>query len=149
MIELPEDDDELLAELGALLRREDPMPASIVAAARGAMVWRSVDAELATLAADSLEAALAGVRGAAGDRQLTFEAASLCVEVDVVDGGQHLVGQVVPARAGTIEIEGPLVQRSSDLDRFGQFSFDAPLGPTRFRVRSPGGADVVTDWVTL
>lgn len=148
MIELPEDDDELLAELGRVLQREDPMPAGVVAAARGAMVWRSVEAELASLAADSLEAAVAGVRGS-GDRQLTFEAASLCVEVDVVDGGQHLVGQVVPAREGTIEIEGPLVQRSSHLDRYGQFTFDAPLGPARFRVRSPGGADVVTDWVTL
>lgn len=148
MIELPEDDDELLAELGRVLRREDPMPASVVAAARGAMVWRTVDAELASLAADSLEAAVAGVRGA-GDRQLTFEAASLCVEIDVVDGGRHLVGQVVPARQGTIEIEGPLVQRSVVLDRFGQFTLDAPIGPARFRVRSEGGADVVTDWVTL
>lgn len=148
MIELPENDDELAAELGRVLQQEDPMPASVVAAARGAMVWRSVDAELATLAADSLEAATAGVRGS-GDRQLTFEAASLCVEIDVVDGGRHLVGQVVPARAGTIEVEGPLIQRSAALDRYGQFTLDAPLGPARFRVRSQGDADVVTDWVTL
>lgn len=148
MIELPDDDDQLLAELGEVLRREDPMPAGVVAAARGAMVWRSIDATLATLAADSLQAATAGVRGA-GDRQLTFETPSMSVEIDVVDGGQHLVGQVVPARQGTIEIEGPLVQGSVALDRFGQFTLDAPLGPARFRVRSEGGADVVTDWVTL
>jgi hypothetical protein len=63
MIELPEDDDALASELATVLRRSAPMPAAIVAAARGAFAWRTVDAELAVLRADSVLEAAAGVRG--------------------------------------------------------------------------------------
>jgi hypothetical protein len=148
MIELPEDDDELMGELGDLLRRVDPMPASVVAAARGALVWRTLDAERAVLASDSLLEAAAGVRGS-GDRQLTFDAGSVCVEVDVVDGGERLVGQVVPPQQGHVEVEGPRTQLAADADQWGQFALRVGPGPARIRFRPLDGPVVVTDWVTL
>jgi hypothetical protein len=148
VIELPENDDELLAELGAVLLAEDPMPASVVAAARGAMVWRTVDAELAVLSADSLLVAVGGVRGG-DERQLTFESPSVSVEIDIVEGGHHLMGQVVPPQAGRIELAGPRIQAGVDADRHGQFVLDAPVGPARLRFRPESGPSVVTDWVTL
>ena len=146
MIELPEDDDELMAELGELLRREDPLPDAVVAGARGALVWRTVDTELASLSADSLLDAVAGVRGDA-QRQLTFDSRRLTVEVDV-DAG-HLVGQVVPPQRGHVELEGPRVQQAADTDALGQFSLPATRGPVRIRFRGDDGEIVVTEWVTL
>ena len=148
MIELPEDDDVLARELGSLLRRTSPMPASVVAAARGAFAWRTVDAELAVLRADSLLEATAGVRGGA-DRQLTFEAADVSVEVDVLDGGRRIVGQVVPPQAGAIDLEGPHTRSAAAADDFGQFVLDVWNGPARLRFSGADGCSVVTDWVTL
>jgi hypothetical protein len=148
MIELPEDDDQLAAELATLLRRRSPMPASILNAARGALAWRSVDDELAVLRADSLLEAAVGVRGAA-DRQLTFEAGTVTLEVDIVDGGRRVVGQVVPAQAGALQLEGPHTRSDAATDRFGQFALDVWNGPARLRFSPVDGPAVVTDWVTL
>ena len=148
MIELPEDDDLLADELGELLRRRSPMPASVLDAARGAFTWRSVDDELAVLRNDSLLEAAAGVRGG-GDRQLTFEADGVSLEVDVLDGGRRVIGQVVPAQAGAVELEGPHTRSDAATDRYGQFALDVWNGPARLRFRPVDGPVIVTDWVTL
>ena len=148
MIELPEDDDVLCRELGSLLVRSDPMPASITAAARGAFAWRTVDAELAVLRSDSLLEATGGVRGGA-DRQLTVESGSISVEIDVLDGGRRIVGQVVPPQAGAIDLEGPHTRSATATDAYGQFSLDVGNGPARLRFSAADGSSVVTDWVTL
>jgi hypothetical protein len=149
MIELPEDDDALAAELGAVLRSHDPMPAAVASAARGALAWRTVDADLAVLSVDSLLEATAGVRGA-GDRQLTFEARRLSLEVDVVDGGRRVIGQVVPPQSGEVELEGPHTRSSAATDGLGQFTLSVWNGPARLRFRpAAAGPAIVTDWVTL
>ena len=148
MIELPEDDDVLAGELGSLLRRSNPMPASIMTAARGAFAWRTVDVELAVLRTDSVLEATAGVRGG-GDRQLTFESANVRVEVDVLDGGRRIVGQVVPPQPGSVDLEGPHTRSAAEADAFGQFSLDVWNGPARLRFSGADGRSVVTDWVTL
>ena len=148
MIELPEDDDLLAGELGSLLRRSNPMPASILAAARGAFAWRTVDAELAVLRTDSLLEATVGVRGGA-DRQLTFESDSVSVEVDVLDGGRRIVGQVVPPQPGAVDLEGPHAKSAAQADAYGQFALDVWNGPARLRFSGADGRSVVTDWVTL
>jgi hypothetical protein len=148
VIELPEDDDVLVRELGSLLRRSDPMPPSIMAAARGAFAWRTADADLAVLRADSLLEATAGVRGGA-DRQLTFEAETLSVEVEVLDGGRRIVGQVVPPQPGSVDLEGPHTKSAAQADDYGQFALDVWNGPARLRFSGADGRSVVTDWVTL
>jgi hypothetical protein len=148
MIELPEDDDLLAAELASVLRGRDPMPSSVATAARGAFAWRTIDADLAVLSVDSLLEATAGMRGS-GDRQLTFEAERLSLEVDVIDGGRRVVGQVVPPQQGEVELEGPHTRSSATTDHLGQFTLSVWNGPARIRFRSAAGSAVVTDWVTL
>jgi hypothetical protein len=148
VIDLPEDDDALAAELASVLRAHDPMPSSVVSAARGAFAWRTIDAELAVLAADSMLEAAAGVRGS-GDRQLTFEAGGVSLEVDVVEGGRRVDGQVVPPQPGEVELEGPHTRSSAATDVQGQFSLSVWNGPARLRFRPMAGPAVVTDWVTL
>jgi hypothetical protein len=148
MIELPEDDDVLADELAGVLRSRDPMPASVANAARGAFAWRTLDEDLAVLSLDSLLEATAGVRGA-GDRQLTFEGRGLSLEVDVVEGGRRVVGQVVPPQHGEVELEGPHTRSSAETDAHGQFALSVWNGPARLRFRPASGPAVVTDWVTL
>ena len=54
-------DDALEELLGAALRPADPVPRHVVAAARGAFTWRTIDQELADLVFDSATE-LTGVR---------------------------------------------------------------------------------------
>src|SRR5689334_17608289 len=145
MIELPEDDDVLAAELATALRARDPMPETVANAARGAFAWRTIDADLAVLSVDSLLEATAGVRGG-GDRQLTFESKGLSLEVDIIEGGRRVVGQVVPPQAGAVELEGPHTRSSAATDDYGQFSLSVWNGPARLRFRPLDGPAVVTDW---
>src|SRR5437588_4729513 len=88
----------LLAELSAMFDVVDPVPPEVTQAAYGAFAWRTIDAELAELAEDSLLTGTAGVRGA-DTRLLTFEAPSVSAVVEVTELGvrRRLVGQVIPA----------------------------------------------------
>lgn len=144
-----EADDVMLTELRALAARHDPVPPEAIAAARSAMAWRTIDAELAELTADSLvDPAPAGVRGAATPALLSFEAASLAVEVEIlVDGGRRrLVGQLVPPAPGSVEVrhKGGTVRVTAD--EVGRFSAAgiAP-GPVSLRCAA-GSATAQTDW---
>ena len=80
--ELP--DDALQELLGLALRQADPVPEHVLAAARGAFTWRTIDQELADLVFDSATE-LMGVRDHGGTRQLTFQAPGLEIEVMVAD----------------------------------------------------------------
>ncbi|MGH9292411.1 MAG: hypothetical protein ACRDZ6_06490, partial [Acidimicrobiales bacterium] len=59
--------------LAELVRSSEPVPSSVVEAARESFAWRSIDDEL-----------LARARGAAPVRLLTFEASDIALEVEVV-----------------------------------------------------------------
>lgn len=148
----PEEHDALEAQLRELARLHDPVPDDVTVAAELAFSMRSLDAELADLAYDSLldEPVLAGVRGS-GSRQLSFEASGLSVEVEVATGVRHrLVGQVVPARPGTIEVRHPGGTITTRVDDLGRFTVTLPAGP--FSIRCPAGADgrpVETAWVPI
>src|SRR2546427_700758 len=80
-------------------------------AARGAFAWRLIDAELAGLVAGSAcELVYAGPRGGGPPRLVTFEVpggTSLELEAGSHGGGIRLIGQVVPARPGTAEVQHP------------------------------------------
>lgn len=143
-------DDALQELLGLALHHDDPVPRHVVAAARGAFTWRTIDQELADLVFDSAME-LTGVREHGGSRQLTFQAPGLEIEVMIVDPeSRRLVGQLVPARAATVRLEGTEHTLEQPADRFGKFSFEAaPPGPVRITVAGPDELAVSTDWVLL
>ncbi|MGY1607869.1 MULTISPECIES: hypothetical protein [unclassified Geodermatophilus] len=140
-------DDELLDQLRAAVRGAGTPPPGMAAAGRAAFSWRTLDAELAALTADSLLDRPSGVRGGAGGpRDLVFEGRELSVEV--ARDADCLVGQLVPATPGQVSLLRPdgEVDRT-DADEFGRFRFDrAVSGPARLRCTTPAGV-LVTDWV--
>lgn len=145
----PLSDDELLATLGQALDAADPVPESVLAGARAAFTWRNIDIELAQIVFDS-NAELAGVRSEDINRQVTFEAPGVEIEVMVVENGnRRLVGQLVPPVERIVELVGSDSVRSVDSDHLGRFDFDdiAP-GPVRIVVRGTDGERLVqTEWV--
>ena len=155
---LPPDDDELLAELRHVVTQVDPVPDHVRIAARAAIEWRTLEAELAALIHDSaLDGPAMAVRGAAtGPRTLTFEAGDLTIEVEAEadDGTLCLVGQLVPPQAADVTVrhgEELVAVRADDLGRFAARGI-AP-GPVRLRCRLDGasgaGRLVETEWLTV
>jgi hypothetical protein len=142
-------DDRLLAMLTDALAAADPVPPSVIEGARAAFTWRTIDTELAELVFDSAHD-LAGVRGADENRQITFQAPGVEIEVMVIDDGSRcLVGQLIPPAGMTVELVAGDTVRSEATDRLGRFTFDdvAP-GPVRLVVLDTEGERVVqTEWV--
>jgi len=146
----------LLDTLRAVVRQADPVPPEVTDAARATYTWRTVDAELAELAYDSLldDQRLAGVRGGSALRALTFEGASLTVELEVADDGAHrrLLGQLVPPGAAQIEVRHPGGVLRLAADEVGRFAAAgvAP-GPVSLRCQVEGfdGPALETAWVTV
>ena len=154
MTETP--DDFLTEELRALGAEVDPVPARVLAAARGSFTWRTIDAELAALAYDSAVDAEhhALVRGGSEPRLLTFESDGLTVEVEVTEVGdrRRLIGQLVPPAPGVVEVRHPGGVVSVEADEVGRFTAE-PIepGPVSLRCRRTGDGEgtVATEWVTL
>jgi hypothetical protein len=146
-----EEDIGLLRRLGAMIDAVDPVPAAVYQAGYAALTWRTIDAELAELAEDSLLTGAVGVRGA-DTRLLTFEAPSVHVVVEVTEIGDRrkLVGQVIPALSDELRIEHPAGELTVAVDQQGLFSADSvPGGPARMALTVPGGGAVVTSWVNV
>jgi hypothetical protein len=145
-----EENDVLLAELRAWAALYDPAPPDAVAAARSAIAWRSMDAELAELTAESaVEPELAGVRSGSVPTLLTFEAGDLTVELEVLeqpDGRRRLQGQLVPPTSAALEIRHSTGVASIDADDVGRFAADGiGAGPLSLRCEVEGHV-VETDW---
>lgn len=144
-------DDAVLAELRGLGARLDPVPPEALAAARSAIAWRTMDAELAKLTADtSVEEAMAGVRGTAAPTLLTFESPDLTVELEVLEseggGPRRLLGQLVPPTAGTVEVRHAAGTVRVEADEVGRFSAgDIAPGPVSLRCEARGRV-IETDW---
>jgi hypothetical protein len=146
-------DTRILQELRRIAARVDPVPAELLAAARGSLDWRTVDAELARLTFDSVVDAGDGqpVRGGGRPRLLTFAAEGLEVEVELLPSGPRwrLVGQLVPPGPAEVEVRylGGTVDASAD--QLGRFVVDGvPSGPVSLCCRT-AGRTVVTDWLTI
>jgi hypothetical protein len=144
---------ELLDRLGAALRAEDPVPERVLAGARAAFTWRTIDAELAELVFDSATE-LTGVRGGVEDtaRQVTFQAPGVEIEMMVIDdGSRRIVGQLVPPRDATVQLTTADEVRDTRTDAVGRFTFqDVAQGPVRLSVLTDSGEGVVhTEWVLL
>jgi len=139
----------LLAEIRGLAALIDPVPPEAIAAARSAFAWRTMDAELAELTADSaVDERLAGVRGAGTPTMLTFDAPGLTVEVELQEVGGHrrLMGQLVPPGPGLVEVRHRAGAATVPVDEVGRFSADdVAAGPVSLRCSS-GTQIVETDW---
>lgn len=143
--------DQFMGRLRTLASRMDPTPPAVTAAAKAAFEWRTVEAELAELTYDSWmdDREVPGGRSRGGPRQLTFEAPGLCVEVEVADGpAPGLVGQLVPAHPGTVELRhgaGVLTLVVDDLGRFAAPYL--PPGPLSLRCTADAATPVDMEWV--
>lgn len=148
------EDDGLMAELRAMAAQHDPVPLEATAAARSAIAWRTMDAELAELTADSSVAPqeLTGVRGVGAPALLTFDAADVSVEVEVMeqpDGRRRLLGQLIPTGPGSVEIRHGAGSVSVTADEVGRFTAaDLPAGPLSLRCHV-GDRVVETDWFLI
>ena len=143
-------DDTLLAALREALAAREAVPPDFVAAAKNAYAWHSIDAELARLAYDSSQEPAAGLRSeSASIRALSFVSARLSIEVEIT--GDSLLGQLIPAQSGTVEIhalDGGTV--TVPVDEVGCFTVEPkPGSPFRLRCHTGTQADVLTGWVTL
>lgn len=148
----PDDDNELLSELGAALRSAGPTSDDDLERARATFTWRTVDSELAlaALVYDSSVQDRPLVRSGVGanGRTLIFEGATLLVEVDA--GGEVLTGRVVPpARADISLMAASGTVGRTTTDDMGQFTLTTPpSGPVRLFCRM-ATMRLVTDWVRL
>ena len=147
------DDEELLAALNEAMKARRAVPEWFVEMGKNAYGWHNIDAELAQLTYDSDSdrdrGRAAAVRSeAASIRALTFTSARLSIELEVGQGS--LLGQIIPPRAGTLEVHTTAGVTSSPVDEIGCFVVDPiPSSPFRLRCRTEDGADVLTGWITL
>jgi hypothetical protein len=144
--------DEVLDDLRRLAGAVDPVPDEVTAYAHSAIGWRRIDAELAELLADSrLETAVA--RSAGDTRALSFAAPGLEIEVELqpVDDGVVLLGQLAPAGPAEIAIQrddAKPVEETATAGELGRFRFAlVARGRMRVVVRRPAPAPLVeTSW---
>ncbi len=149
----PLDDDALLRELGAALAERPATPARVAAAGRELYTWRTVDAELAELVADSAaDPVPAGALSRdvePASRSLTFRSGGLTLDLDVERAPDALRGQLRDDGAGRpreVVVErvgaGPVTVA---VDELGYFAVeDYPPAGARFRLRA---GRVLTPWV--
>jgi hypothetical protein len=148
-------DEELLAALGEAVKARSAVPEWFVETGKNAYAWHNIDAELAQLTYDSDSdsdadrGAAAAVRSEpASIRALTFTSARLSIELEVTS--DSLVGQLIPPRAGTLEVHTTGGVTSSPVDEIGCFAVTPiPASPFRLRCRAEDGTDVLTGWITL
>lgn len=152
MTDIWNNDDTLLATLkGALSARQD-IPPEFMNAARNAYCWLSIDDELAQLAYDSARDldTVAGLRSETTSvRVLTFTSAHLAVELEV--GPDALLGQVIPAGPGAIEIQPPTdAALAVTVDDLGCFRVSpVPATLIKLSCRTTAGAHLRTGWFNL
>lgn len=150
---VPDDtkDERLLEALRGALESAQAVPAWFTETGKRAFTWHNIDAELAQLTHDSGKDrdALAVRSESASMRALTFTSAHLSVQIEV--NGDSLLGEVIPGRAGILEIHteaGPVT--TTEVNEIGCFEVDSvPASPFRLRYHAPDGTDVMTGWIVL
>jgi hypothetical protein len=146
-------DDELLERLRVVADEADPVPDEVLGAARAALGWRRVDAELLELVDDSLLEAGSGTRDGSGMRLLGFaSAAGDCVVELQVKGTTHrsIVGQIDPPAADAVRLRHAGGVATAGVDDVGRFEFRAVApGPAALSWTTPEGRRAGTAWVTF
>jgi hypothetical protein len=155
MDELDERDEALIGQLRDGFRA-DVVPSRVTEAAKAALTWRRVDAELAELLSDSaLDAEPALARGGAPlVRSVSFSAGSVIIDLEIQHDGERrvLLGQLSPAAQRTIEVQradgaGSTSSRSDELGRF-RLGLDGG-GPVRLRIADDSGTAIETAWIPI
>jgi hypothetical protein len=156
MAEFEPADREILTLLRGVLEEIDPVPGPLVEAAQAAFTWRTVDAELAELTADSVLDG-AAVRASDAPRLLTFTAGAVSLVVEVAastgvgDVARRLIGQIVGPHPAEVEVrhaDGSLTVPTDDYGRFR--AAPVPAGPISLALRFAGRRPpLVTSWVTV
>lgn len=150
MSDHPTEEQRWLTDLGEALAEADRVPRAVREAGYGVYAWRTIDAELAELAHDSLteDPELVGSRAlAVGPRTLTFATAEVTLELEAREA--ELLGQFAPPRAGELTVtlwDG--TSRSFPVDELGCFVVD-PVPSVPFRLRLTGEPGLATGWLTL
>jgi hypothetical protein len=146
------DDEQLLASLREALEADEAVPPEFIELGKNAYAWHNIDAELAQLTYDSSHeshAALSLRAEAASIRALTFTSAHLTIELEVSE--DSVLGQVIPAQSGVIEIQGREGTTATlEADEVGCFLIrPIPASPFRLRFRTSDGSDILTGSITL
>jgi hypothetical protein len=134
---------------------DDAPPAALLAAARQAFSWRSVDVTLCPPSYDSLlDDALTSVRGDGDARLLSFVGPDVSVDVEVSSEGESrsVVGQVTPAEQAQVTVRhGGVVESTVQVDSLGRFSLDdVRPGAMSIRCFVPSRRVTLhTDWVLV
>ena len=139
------DDDRLMAQLRAI-ELAQPVSERSLELARAAFDWRTLDAELAELVADSALAPPGAVRAVGQPRLVTFEGSNLAIELEIEPRGEGrlITGRLLPPQPAAMELVRPDGERRAvEVDAHGRFSAElAGGGPVAFRVLS-----LRTDWL--
>jgi hypothetical protein len=152
--ELDERDEALIEQLRNTLQA-DAVPQSVTDAAKAALSWRRIDAELAELLSDSaLEAEPALARGAALVRSVSFSAGKTIVELEIHQDRERrtLLGQLSPAATWTVEVQGTDGGAAEPVrsDLLGRFRVGLERGGTvRLRLTGAEGAVIETAWIPI
>lgn len=143
-------DDDLFAAVKDLSRSRVPQGAAD--AAMELFTWRTVDAELAVLIADSVQDMAAGVRGTGEARTLTFAAQNVQVVVEIAEsaGRRQMLGQLVPGGPARVSVRQGEVIHTVEADHLGRFVIEelGPRAPLSLRCSWRDGS-VTTDWVLV
>jgi hypothetical protein len=136
----PNDDDGLLAEVGAAIRENlGAVPEHVITAGKQIFTWRAIDVELAALTFDSLLDEPVGAVRAQSElpRVLTFEAPGLTVELEVESPprGRRLSGQLVPPETAAVDARAGEDIWRGVADRFGRFVIPLPSRPGQVDLR--------------
>jgi hypothetical protein len=148
--DLPDVDARLLDRLRQLAAELDDPPDYVDRAARAALSTRRLDHQLAQLIADSAQIRPATRAGEPSIRLLTFETATVSLElqVDEVAGRRSVRGHVAGA-AGEAVVETSSDTRTAAIDQRGWFAVDdLPAGVIRIRLQAADGTAVITGWVS-
>ncbi|MGH3941888.1 MAG: hypothetical protein ACRDTG_25345 [Pseudonocardiaceae bacterium] len=143
---------ELFTRLARIADKIDPVPELVYEFGRAAFELRRLDAELAELVRDSATEteSMVGVRGELNVRLLSFEAADICIDLQVVPQAERrsLLGQVTGVVA-RVRVESAEAVVPVAVDPHGRFQVeDLPAGCTRLQV-DVDGTTYVTSWVTI
>jgi hypothetical protein len=149
------DDDALLAFLSECIDDADPVSAEAVATAKALGQLSDIDAELASLVADSLldeevvmfrsDATLERLDDCG--RLVTFATPELTVDIDLQAATATVIGAITPALSVDVELETAKETLTTRSDDLGRFHLKAPSGRCRLRIHAPDGI-VVTPWIT-